>query len=219
MDQQDGQRPSERPAPPAVQTDGVRRGRGGAGALHALLPGALALAIPLGLGSAPLLLPAPLAQALELRGQTYFVSPPWKVTLRNYYWYVNQSGGEYYITIELPDKAAASLGAMRLQQTRGIDRTFRFDTGASRAFLGLPRREGAQVPVVVRFDNDRRLFHIDFPQPVPPGSTLTVALRPHRNPSQADSYMFQVTAFPAGPNPVASPVGFVTLSILQAVSF
>ncbi|MCP9915614.1 DUF2808 domain-containing protein [Cyanobium sp. ATX 6F1] len=188
-------------------------------ALRALLSGALALALPHGTLAAALFLPSPPARALELRGQTYFLSPPWKVRLRNYYWYADQSGGEYYITIDLPEKADASLGALQILQTRGVDRSFSFDERASRAFLGLPRREGAKVPVVVRFDDNQRLFRIDFPEPVPPGSTLTVALRPYRNPSQPDSYMFQVTAFPAGPDPVASPVGFVTLSILQSVSF
>lgn len=192
-------------------------------ALRARLPGALALVLPLGALLTPLvtplLLPAPPAPALELRGQTYFQSPPWKVSLRNYYWYVEQSGGEYYITIELPEKADASLGALQILQTRGVDRSFSFDERASRAFLGLPRREGAKVPVVVRFDDNQRLFRIDFPEPVAPGSTLTVALRPFRNPSQSDTYMFQVTAFPAGPDPVASPVGFVNLQILAPSSW
>lgn len=190
-------------------------------ARRALRPGglALALALPVGLLVAPLLLSAAPARALELRGQTHFLSPPWKVSLRNYYWYTNESGGEYYITIDLPEKADASLGALQILQTRGVDRSFSFDERASRAFLGLPRREGAKVPVVVRFDDNQRLLRIDFPEPVPPGSTLTVALRPFRNPSQSDTYLFQVTAFPAGPNPVATPVGSVTLQILDVMRF
>lgn len=181
--------------------------------LRARLAGALLMAV------IPLQVVAPPALALELRGQTYFTSPPWKVDFRNYYPYENEGGAEYYFTIELSEKAGASLGGLQIQQTRGFDRSFGFDLVRSRAFLGLPRREGAPVPVAVSFDQNQRLFRIVFPQPVPPGATVTLALRPYRNPGQADTYMFQVTAFPAGPDPVASPVGFATMAIYEAVRF
>jgi hypothetical protein len=182
-------------------------------ALRAGLAGALLMVVQ------PVLTVAPPASALELRGQTYFTSPPWKVDFRNYYPYENEGGAEYYFTIEMSEKAGAALGGLQIQQTRGFDRSFGFDVGHSRAFLGLPRREGAPVPVTVSFDQDQRLFRIAFPQPVPPGATVTLALRPYRNPGQADTYMFQVTAFPAGPDPVASPVGFATMAIYEAVRF
>lgn len=196
---------------------GRRAGRGwwAAGALL-LLP-LLLLEVQPGARRSAGLVPA--ASALELRGQTYFTSPPWKVDFRNYYWYENEGGAEYYFTIELSEKAGASLGGLQIQQTRGFDRSFGFDIGRSRAFLGLPRREGARVPVTVTFDQDQRLFRVSFPEPVPPGSTITLALRPWRNPFQADTYMFQVTAFPAGPDPVASPVGFATMQIIEPVRF
>jgi hypothetical protein len=73
------------------------------------------------------------------------------------------------------------------------------------------------VAVAAVFDQRERKFTIDFPQPVEPGSTVTVAVRPWSNPSVADTYLFQVTALPAGPNPVASPVGLGTLRIYEAL--
>ena len=48
--------------------------------------------------------------ALELRGQTYFTNPPWKVDFTNYYRYVNQAQGEYYFTVTLAENAGAGLG-------------------------------------------------------------------------------------------------------------
>jgi Protein of unknown function (DUF2808) len=48
---------------------------------------------------------------------------------------------------------------------------------------------------------------------VMPGNTVTVMLKPWYNPVQADTYLFQVSAWPAGPQPVASPVGTATLRI------
>lgn len=56
---------------------------------------------------------------------------------------------------------------------------------------------------------------IDFPEPLPPGSTVTVVLRPWANPGVSDTYLFQVVAWPAGPRPVASPVGVATLRIYR----
>ncbi|MFM8258785.1 MAG: DUF2808 domain-containing protein [Vulcanococcus sp.] len=155
-------------------------------------------------------------RAVDLQGQTWFASPPWKVDFRNYYTYVMQTGGEYYFTVTLPEGAGVGLGGLALQQTRGVDRQFPLAAERTRAFFGLPRREGAAIPVEASFDNIKRLFNIRFPQPPQPGQTITVALRPWFNPSQADTYMFAVQALPAGPNPVPAPLGFATMPIYNA---
>jgi hypothetical protein len=157
----------------------------------------------------------PGARALELGGRTEFVRAPWKVTLTSYTTNVGQSPAEYFFTLSLDPEAGASLGSLTIQQIRGADWQFPFAVDRTRAFLGVPRREGTPVPVQARFDADARRFTLTFPGPVPPGSTVTVSLRPWYNPSQADTYLFQVVAFPAGPEPVASPVGVGTLRIYQ----
>ncbi|MFM9110755.1 MAG: DUF2808 domain-containing protein [Prochlorococcaceae cyanobacterium] len=183
-----------------------RRAHGAALALATcLLPGAI-------WSPAGPLLPA---AALELGGSTQFVQAPWKVDLVCWFTEVGFPSPDYFFTLTLPAGASAGLGRLTITQTRGVDRQFGFHLGASRAFVGRPRREGRPVPVVVTFDPDRRQFSIDIPEPVPPDTTLTVVLRPWRNPMQADTYMFQVTAYPAGPQPVARPVGFATLRIDQ----
>lgn len=69
--------------------------------------------------------------------------------------------------------------------------------------------------MLASFEPAARRFTLQFPEPVPPGATVTVSLRPWFNPVQADTYLFQVTAIPAGPGPVASPVGVGTLRIYQ----
>jgi hypothetical protein len=155
----------------------------------------------------------PAARALELNDSTYFRKPPWKVDLVSYYTNVWDAFAEYYFTVELDPEAGASLGGLAIQQTRGADRQFPFSVERTHAFLGRPRGRGAKVPVSASFDQKIRRFTISFPEPVPPGSTVTVALRPWYNPSQSDTYMFQVTAFPAGPNPSPTPLGFGTLRI------
>ena len=161
----------------------------------------------------------PGAEALELRGSTYFTRPPWKVDLICYNTTVWAGAPEYYFTIELNPQAGAALGQLTVQQSRGADWTFPYNVELTRAFLGRPRQEGPAVAIQAQFDDKSRLFTVQFPQPVPAGSTLTVVLRPWRNPSTADTYLFEVVAYPAGPNPVASAVGLGTLRIYEALSW
>jgi hypothetical protein len=168
--------------------------------------------LPLALAPAALVGPPP-AAAIDLQGQTWFRTPPWQVIFTNYYSDVNQVGGEYYFTVTLPETAGVGLGGLTITQTRGTDRSFNFDLGASRAFLGRPRHEGPAVPVQVRFDGDQRRFDIQFPEPPQPGATVTLALKPWMNPNQADTYMFAVQALPAGPNPAPAPLGYATMQI------
>ena len=158
---------------------------------------------------------APRVHALELGGRTTFVRAPWKVDLTSYTTNVGQSPAEYFFTLSLDGEAGASLGGLTIQQTRGADWQFPFAVERTRAFLGVPRREGRQIPVQASFDAAARQFTLTFPEPVPPGATVTVSLRPWFNPIQADTYLFQVTAIPAGPGPVPSPVGVGTLRIYQ----
>lgn len=157
------------------------------------------------------------ARALELRGSTYFVKAPWKAELITYYDHTGDPSAEYYLTISLDPQAGASLERLTIQQSRGADWQFPFSPERSRAFLGRPRREGAPVPVRATFAQRERLITVDFPEPVAPGNTVTVMLKPWTNPVTADTYLFQVTAWPAGPQPVASPVGTATLRIYDRV--
>jgi hypothetical protein len=170
----------------------------------------LAAVLGLALAAAP-----PAVQALEQGGRTQFVRAPWKVTLTSYTTNVAQSPAEYFFTLSLDGSAGAPLGGMTIQQIRGADWQFPFAVERTRAFLGVPRREGRRIPVQAEFDPAARRFSLSFPEPVPPGATVTVSLRPWFNPIQADTYLFQVTAIPAGPGPVPSPVGVGTLRIYQ----
>ncbi|MEY3545213.1 MAG: hypothetical protein RLZZ247_1370 [Cyanobacteriota bacterium] len=159
------------------------------------------------------------ALALELDGQTWFRQPPWKVTFTNYYTYVGQTAATYYFTLTLPEQAGAGLGGLVIQQTRGVDRNFQFAPARTRAFVGLPRREGEPVAVQTTWDPQARRITVQFPQPPQPGQTITLALKPWNNPFQSDTYLFSVQALPAGPNPVAASLGFATMPIFDGVRF
>lgn len=179
------------------------------------LPAALllaALAAPL--TSAPLP-----GRALELNGSTVFVRAPWKAELISYETTVGSAPVSYYLTLSLDPQAGASLGRVSIQQTRGADWNFPFSPQLTRAFLGRPRREGRSIPVEASFEARERRVSVVFPEAVAPGETVTVVLRPWTNPQVADTYLFQVVVWPAGPNPVASPVGTATLRIYERYVF
>lgn len=172
--------------------------------LHGPVPGLLPGLLPLASAA---------AGALELDGATVFVRAPWKAELLSYDTTAGSAPVEYYLTLQLDREAGASLGQIALEQIRGADRQFAFSPERSRAFLGRPRREGRPVPVAVGFEPASRRLTVTFPQPVPAGETVTVVLRPWSNPTVADTYQFSVVAWPAGPQPQASPVGVATLRI------
>lgn len=186
------------------------------------LPLAVALGLTLAGGDALVMGPVPwrpsdagAARAIEIGGSTLFVKAPWKVDLITYTSTVGQPQPEYYVTLELEPDAGASLGRFSFQQIRGADWQFPFSPQRTRAFLGRPRREGRPVPVQASWDQESRTMQVTFPEPIPPGSTITTVLIPWFNPMQSDTYLFQVEAFPAGPNPVGSAVGVGTLRIYQ----
>lgn len=186
-----------------------------AGTCCASLPGTLLLAWL----ASPLSPVASPAQALELNGSTLFVRAPWKAELISYDTNAGSAPVSYYLTLSLDPGAGASLGRVSMQQTRGADWSFPFSPQLTRAFLGRPRRQGQSVAVQAEFDARERRISVSFPEPVPPGETVTVVLRPWRNPQFPDTYLFQVVAWPAGPNPVASPVGTATLRIYERLLY
>ena len=157
--------------------------------------------------------------ALELNGSTVFVRAPWKAELITYDSNAGSAPVSYYLTLSLDPQAGASLGRLSVRQTRGADWNFPFSPQLTRAFLGRPRREGRAIPVLASFDDRERLIDVTFPEPVPPGETVTVVLRPWTNPQAPDTYLFQVVVWPAGANPVASPVGTATLRIYERYRF
>lgn len=160
------------------------------------------------------LLAAPTA-ALELRGSTFFTRPPWKADLVSYRTDVGDPRAEYFFTVELDEAAGASLGGLLIRQSSGPDRIFPFSLDRTQAFEGRPRGRGAAIAVEAEFLEVERALRVRFPEPVAPGSTVTVTIKPWRNPSVPGTYLFQVTAFPDGPKPNPTPLGSARLRIYR----
>ena len=124
-------------------------------------------------------------------------------------------GATYYFTVELPADAGEPLQKVVIAQRQGADDiAFRLDKTA--AYNGTHRRkEGVLNLQNVSQDEETKAITIIFADPIPPGTTFTVGLRPRRNPDFGGVYLFGVTAFPSGENPYGLYLGAGRLQFYQ----
>lgn len=148
-------------------------------------------------------------QAVQLRdGTVYFVQPPDLVDAKTTFNNVNMWGAKYYFTINIPENAGEPLQRVTItQQEGGYD--VRFDLEDSRAFIGTPSDKGERLTLgEVTKERETQTVSVTFDPPVPPGKTITIDLRPVRNPMFSGVYLFRVTAFPPGEKSHGQFLGF-----------
>ena len=148
-------------------------------------------------------------QAIQLRdGTVYFAQPPDLVDATTTFNSVNVWGSTYYFTINVPQKAGEPLQKVTImQQSGGYD--IRFDLEDSRAFEGMRSKKGTRVTLgSVTRERETKTVSVTFDPPVPPGKTVTIGLRPLRNPMYAGVYLFGVKAFPQGEKSYGQFIGF-----------
>lgn len=148
-----------------------------------------------------------IAQAVQLRdGTVYFVQPPDLVAATTTFKGVSAWGATYYFTINVPANAGEPLQRVTIAQRDGSD-NIRFKLDDSRAFEGTRDRRGEKLTLgeVIR---DRETVTVNFNPPVTPGKTITIGLRPVRNPLFSGVYLFGVTAFPPGEKAHGQFLGF-----------
>lgn len=167
------------------------------------------LAVALGIGGVA----APVTQAVQLRdGTVYFVQPPDLIKATTTFDSVNAWGATYYFTINVPEKAGEPLARVRIVQQEGAD-NIRYDLEDTRAFEGTRDRKGTPLTLgEVTRDRKTRTVFVNFNPPVPPGKTITIGLRPVKNPMSSGVYLFGVTAFPAGEKSHGQFIGFGRLN-------
>lgn len=153
-------------------------------------------------------LDAKIATAVQLRdGKVYFKQPPRLLNAVTTFNDVNVWDAVYYFTINLPKGADEPLQEVKINQREGFDR-IRFDLDDSFAFIGKPSDRGKRLPLSITSDRKLRTVSLKFNPPVSPGETLTIALKPVRNPATDGIYLFGVTAFPRGEKSHGQFLGF-----------
>ena len=103
-----------------------------------------------------------------------------------------------------------------IAQQEGSD-DIEFDLKESRAYEGSRRNRESEIPLIAAKPKDnRQTLEISFDPPVSPGKTVTIALKPVRNPRYGGVYLFGVTAFPAGEKARSYFLGFGRLHFYES---
>ncbi|NJL45071.1 MAG: DUF2808 domain-containing protein [Leptolyngbyaceae cyanobacterium SM2_3_12] len=128
---------------------------------------------------------------------------------------VSDGNATYYLTFDFPAEAAESLDRVVVSLDQGRDPMFRYDLGATAAFVETP---DGRVPLplgAVTQDRDTQALTVAFDPPASPGATITLALRPNRNPRFGGVYLFGVNAYPVGEAVRPTFMGYARLSFFE----
>jgi hypothetical protein len=143
------------------------------------------------------------------QGTTFFEKSPLLLGFTTTFDGVRQGSAKYYLTIEIPQEAIEPLAKVSLTQTSGGE-NINFNLPETFAFLGTRDNRGMPVEVKASLDNSEQQWQmivLTFPESIPAGNTLTIGLKPFRNPSLGGFYSFRVKTFPQGENPLPLDLG------------
>jgi hypothetical protein len=158
----------------------------------------------------------PTAEAIQYRdGTVEFSAPPRLVdsyATRNL---VSDGGVTYYLTIDFPAAAEEPMDRIVISLDEGRDPIFRYQLEAIQVWQTVGEEERLVSLGDLSQDRDTQALTIGFEPPLPPGGTVTLALRPVRNPRFAGVYLFGARAFPVGETVRPTFMGFARLSFYE----
>lgn len=129
-----------------------------------------------------------------------------------------ESRPTYYLTFQLPEGAAVPLSQLTVELSEGRrDPLFRYRLEATAAFLGTPGQRGESVALAgVTQNQEQKSVTLNFEPAIAPGQTVTIGLKPERNPRFPGTYLFRVTGYPVGDQAAPSFMGYARLSFYDA---
>lgn len=138
-------------------------------------------------------------QAVELAdGTVAFAKPPKLLNAITTFRSVRSRSAKYYFTISLPEIADEPLKKISINLRQGADEIdYRLEKTI--AAVGKARQKKENIEIArTQFDEETQTVTVIFAEPISPGTTFTVGLKPRRNPYVGGTYIFGVTAFPDG---------------------
>ncbi len=103
----------------------------------------------------------------------------------------------YYFDLELPDDIGEPLQEVVIQQRSGGDE-IKFKPEETEVYLGSHRDKAERIQAIAKTDEATEKITVQFNQPIPPGNSITIGLKPRSNPDFGGVYLFGVTAYPRG---------------------
>lgn len=138
------------------------------------------------------------------------ISKTYAVDASTTYNQISAAAATYYFTVAVP-AGGQPLQEVTLKQIQGGE-DIEFDAKHSRAFVGTSDRRGENLPVsLVRNPNQDDSVTIQFAQPLQAGKTVTIALKPYRNPNYDGVYLFHLKAAPINQNTEGQSLGVARL--------
>jgi hypothetical protein len=145
-------------------------------------------------------IPSPPMQGVPLPdGRVAFAQPPQLISSTVTRNEVLVPGATYYFTVAVPEDAGEPLWRVAVTQQHGMTshRRVRFEPEESFAFAGTRDDHGEALSLTkTSYNQDTQTIAVTFDPPVAPGTTVTLGLRPVRNPERNGVYLFGLTVFP-----------------------
>ena len=158
----------------------------------------------------------PPVESIQLAdGKTYFAQIPRLIDAEATFDATRFPRSIYYFTLAIPEDAGEPLQRVTIQQQPGFD-DVAFNLKRTVAYEQPKRKRVLPLRPVSR--NATNTIVIDFEAPVQPGTTLTIGLRTHQNPRAGGTYLFGVTAFPAGEQGHGQFLGYGRIPIFDSGS-
>lgn len=131
-------------------------------------------------------------------GTVAFAKPPKLLDAITTFRAVRFRGAKYYFTMIHPEDAEESVGKVTINLRQGAD-DIEYRLDKTIAAVGEARDREEEIAIAqTTFEPETETVTVIFAQPIAPGTTFTVGLIPKRNPDLGGTYLFGVTAFPAG---------------------
>ncbi len=148
-----------------------------------------------------------LSQVIDGVIPSYFTKSPRLLGAVTTFRAVRVSFAKYYFNLALPVDAGNSLKQVEIAQRQGFE-TIDFKLEQTKVFLGTNRKRQEQIAISdVTQSQETGAILVTLAEAVPPGTNLTVSLKPRRNPDVDGVYLFGVTAYPQGENPYGLYLG------------
>ncbi|MGB5593760.1 MAG: DUF2808 domain-containing protein [Crocosphaera sp.] len=147
------------------------------------------------------LYPAVLGQEIK-ETRTYFSRSPRLLDVITTYRGARIGRPTYYYTIDLPNQSGEPLQTITINKRQGFEE-IEYYPDKTVAFQGTPEHRGNPLTVEeTTWDQTTETMTITLDPPVSPGTIFTVGLKAKKNPEYGGIYLFGVTVFPPGNNPM-----------------